>query len=118
MYKIICALLLCTFAAFADDVSGTWQITVETNQGSGTPTLDLKQTGEQLTGTYHSQILGDAKVTGTIKGNAIEFAFVGDAGGQQIKVTYKGTLESATAMKGTAVYEGLDDKATWSASKK
>jgi hypothetical protein len=118
MYKIICTLLLCVSAALAADVSGAWQITVETNQGSGTPTLVLKQTGEQLTGTYHSQVLGDAKVTGTIKGNAIEFAFVGDAGGQQIKVTYKGTVESETAMKGTAVYEGVDDKATWSASKK
>jgi hypothetical protein len=118
MYKIIWALLLCVFAAFAEDVSGTWQLTVQTNQGPGTPWLVLNQTGEQLTGTYHSQVLGDAKVTGTIKGNAIEFAFVGDAGGQQIKVTYKGTVESATAMKGTAVYEGFDDKATWSASKK
>jgi hypothetical protein len=32
-------------------------------------------------------------------------------------VTYKGTVDGAS-MKGTAVYEGVDDKATWSATKK
>ena len=45
-----------------------------------------------------------------MKGNAIEFGFEGDAGGQKIKVSYKGTVESATAMKGTAVYTDFDDK--------
>jgi hypothetical protein len=117
MYKLIAGLLLCLSLAFAADVTGTWQLKVETSQASGMPTLDLKQTGEQLTGTFHSQVLGDAKVTGTLKGAAIEFGFVGDAGGQQIKVTYKGTVDGAS-MKGTAVYEGVDDNATWSAMKK
>ena len=118
MYKLILALVLCVSAVLAADVTGTWQLNVETSQGSGTPTLELKQTGEQLTGTYHSQVFGDAKVTGTVKGAAIEFGFMGDAGGQHIKVSYKGTVDSPTSMKGTAVYEGLDDKATWSAAKK
>lgn len=118
MHRLICVLLFCVSFAFAADISGTWQITVETSQGTGTPTLDLQQKGEQLTGTFHSQILGDAKITGSVKGNAIEFSFEGDAGGQTLKVNYKGTIESPTAMKGTAVYTGFDDKATWSAVKK
>ena len=118
MLKLICALLLCMSFAFAADVSGTWQVTVETSQGSGTPTVVLQQKGEQLTGTFNSQIFGEAKITGTVKGNAIEFGFEGDAGGQTIKVSYKGTIESPTAMKGTAVYAGFDDNATWSATKK
>ena len=32
--------------------------------------------------------------------------------------THKGTIESATTMKGTATYEGFDDNATWSTTKK
>ncbi len=118
MRKLICVLMLCMSFAFAADVTGTWQITVETSQGSGTPTVVLKQQGEQLTGTFTSQIFGEAKIAGTVKGSAIEFGFEGDVAGQKIKITYKGTVESATAMKGTAVYEGFDDKATWSATKK
>ncbi len=118
MLKLICTLMLCLPFALAADVSGTWQFTVETSQGSGSPTVVLRQQGEQLTGTFNSQIFGEVKLTGTVKGNAIEFAFEGDAGGQAIKVSYKGTIESPTAMKGTAVYAGIDDKATWSAVKK
>jgi hypothetical protein len=110
--------MLCLPFAWAADVSGTWQITVETSQGSGSPTVVLRQEGEHLTGTFNSQIFGEAKIAGTVKGNAIEFAFEGDAGGQKIKVSYLGTIESPTTMKGTAVYAGFDDKATWSAVKK
>jgi hypothetical protein len=118
MQRLIRVWLLCVSFAFAADVSGTWQLTVETNQGTGTPTLDLQQKGEQLTGTFHSQILGDAKLTGTVKGNTIEFSFEGDAGGQTLKVNYKGTVESAASMKGTAVYTGFDENAKWSGVKK
>ena len=118
MLKLICTLMLCVTFAFAADVSGTWQLTVETNQGTGSPTIVFQQQGEQLTGTFNSQIFGEVKITGSVKGNAIEFGFEGDAGGQKLKVSYKGTIESPTVMKGTAVYAGFDDKATWSATKK
>jgi hypothetical protein len=118
MHRLICAILLCASLAFAADISGTWQLTVETSQGSGSPTVVFEQKGEQLTGTYNSQIFGEAKLTGTVKGNAVEFGFQADAGGQTIKVSYKGTIQSPTAMKGTAVYEGFDNNATWSAVKK
>jgi hypothetical protein len=118
MFKLACVLLLCMTDAFAADVSGVWQFSVETNQGSGSPAVDLKQQGEKLSGTFHSQILGDAPLTGSVKGNTIEFTFEGDAQGQKLKVAYKGTIESPTVMKGTAVYTGIDDKVTWSATKK
>ncbi|HEY1497527.1 MAG TPA: hypothetical protein VGF49_23375 [Candidatus Solibacter sp.] len=118
MLRLACVLLLCVTGAFAADVSGAWQFSVETNQGSGSPTVAFQQQGEKLTGTFHSQILGDVQLTGSVKGNTIEFAFEGDVQGQKLKVTYKGTIESPTAMKGTAVYSGVDDKVTWSATKK
>ena len=102
----------------AADISGTWQLTVETSQGTGSPTVVFQQTGEQLTGTFNSQIFGETKLTGTVKGNAVEFGFEGNAEGQKIKVSYKGTIEGPTTMKGTAVYAGFEDKATWTATKK
>lgn len=117
MRKLLCLLVLLSASAFAADVTGTWQITVETSQGSGTPAVVLQQQGEKLTGTFKSQIFGEAKLTGTVKGDAIEFSFEADAGGQTLKVSYKGTIEGPTSMKGTAVYAGFDDKATWSAKK-
>jgi len=99
MLKTICILLVSALiagAALAADISGTWHVNVETDAGSGTPTFVLKQTGDQLSGTY-SGALGEAKVTGSIKGDKVEFGFAVDAG----KVTYSGTLESDSKMKGT-----------------
>jgi hypothetical protein len=118
MYKLICALLLCVSFACAADISGAWQFAVETSQGSGTPTVAFVQKGEQLTGTFSSQVFGDAKLVGTVKGNNVEFVFEGEAGGQKLKVSYRGTIESPTSMKGTAVYAGFDDNVKWSATKK
>ena len=74
--------------------------------------------GEEITGTFSSRILGETQITGTVKGAAIQFQFEGEAGGQAVTVTYKGTIVGPTAMKGTAIYSGLDVKATWSATKK
>jgi hypothetical protein len=45
-----------------------------TQAGTGTPTVVLKQEGETLSGQYSGQ-LGEAPVTGTIKGNEFTFSF-------------------------------------------
>lgn len=50
------------------DVSGKWTAQVDTDMGSGEPTFVLKQVGDKLTGTYSGQ-LGEAPVTGTVKGD-------------------------------------------------
>lgn len=81
------------------NVAGKWALTVETSGGSGTPSVALEQDGETLTGTYSSQIFGEQKVTGTIKGNAITFSFTGSFDGNPVTVTYSGTA-GATTMKG------------------
>jgi hypothetical protein len=90
------------------DVAGRWAITVETGGGTGTPTVSLTQSGETLTGTYSSEVFGEQKVTGTIKGNAITFGFTGTIEGTAVKVTYTGTVETVT-MKGKVVIGDLGE---------
>jgi hypothetical protein len=82
------------------DVTGTWLFQVETSMGSGTPTFTFKQEGEKLTGHYKG-LLGEADLSGTVKGNVITFSFNFDAQGMQGTVTYTGTIDRDT-MKGTA----------------
>jgi hypothetical protein len=82
------------------DVTGTWLFQVETSMGSGTPTLTFKQEGEKLAGHYKG-LLGEADLSGTVKGNVITFSFHFDAQGMQGTVTYTGTIDRDT-MKGTA----------------
>ena len=98
------------------DVAGTWAIVVETPNGSGTPSVTLKQDGEKLTGTYSSELFGEQKVTGTIKGNAISFTFTGAIEGTSVTVTYNGTVDGAT-MKGKIVLGDLGE-GTFTAKKK
>src|SRR4029450_8909387 len=81
------------------DVAGTWNITVDIGGNTGTPSVTLKQDGEKLTGTYSSQVFGEQKVTGSIKGNAITFEFTASLEGNAVKVTHSGTVDKAT-MKG------------------
>jgi hypothetical protein len=90
------------------DVAGAWALTVETAQGTGSPSVTLKQDGEKLTGTYSSQVFGEQPVTGTIKGNAITFAFTGTVEGQSFTVTYSGTVEKDT-MKGKVTLGDLGE---------
>ena len=89
------------------DVSGTWTFTVQTDAGSGTPTVTLKQDGEKLTGHYSSQNLGEADLTGTVKGQDIKFSFSADAQGTTFTVVYTGTIENKDSMKGTVDLGGL-----------
>jgi hypothetical protein len=90
------------------DVAGAWALTVETAQGTGTPSVIFKQDGEKLTGTYSSPIFGEQQVTGTIKGNAITFSFTGTVEGTAIAVTYSGTVEK-DAMKGKVTLGDLGE---------
>jgi hypothetical protein len=76
----------------------------------------FKQEGEKLTGTQ-SGGLGEAPVTGTIKGDKV--AFTADAknrSGEAIKITYTGTLESPTKMSGTLEFPKGPGK--WTATRK
>jgi hypothetical protein len=99
----------------ATNVTGEWLFDVSTDQGSGTPTITFKQDGEKLTGKYAGQ-LGNADLTGTLKGNAIKFTFTIDAQGQQAPVTYEGTVEKNT-MKGKLDIAGMAT-GTFTATKK
>ena len=98
------------------DVAGSWAITVETAAGSGNPTLTLEQNAEKLTGTYSSQVFGDQKITGTIKGNAITFSFTAAVEGNAITVTYTGTVDGST-MKGKVALGDMGE-GTFTAKKK
>ena len=90
------------------DVTGKWAFAVETSAGSGTPTITLKQDGEKLTGHYSGQ-LGEADLTGSVKGQDVSFKFTVDVQGNVLECTYTGTAENKDAMKGKVSIAGLGD---------
>ena len=98
--------------AFAADITGKWTFNVVLDAGSGTPTFDFTQKGETLTGMYHG-VLGDVKLTGTVKGDKVEFTVMSD----QVTAKFSGTLDGAKKMKGTADYGEAAGKGTFTAEK-
>jgi len=82
------------------DVSGVWTFSVESAAGTSTPTVTFKQDGEKLTGHYSSQLMGEVELTGTIKGQVIDFIVSADVQGTKIDLRYSGTVEGKDSMKG------------------
>ena len=94
------AVFLTTSAIAADaNVAGEWDMIVESPAGTGTPHFSLKQQGASISGTYKGA-LGEAPVTGTVKGNAVTIKFHVEAQGMEMEVSYVGTVDGA-AMSGT-----------------
>jgi hypothetical protein len=77
------------------NVAGEWDFQVETQAGTGSPHFSLKQDGSNVTGHYKGQ-LGEAPVTGTVKGNELTLNFKVSAQGSDLAITYVGTVDGDT----------------------
>ena len=97
------------FSQSKTDATGKWNLEVMTQAGGATtPSVTLKQDGEKLTGRYTSEALGEADVTGTVKGQQIEFSFNVEVQGFALLVRYTGTIDGES-MKGKISLGELGD---------
>jgi len=79
------------FVQAADvDMTGTWNVSVDSPSGKGTPTFVLEQKDGQLTGTYKGAF-GESPVKGSIKGSDFEISFNSSG----IDITYSGKIEGS-----------------------
>jgi hypothetical protein len=97
------------------DVTGTWELTVESPQGTMTMTANYKQEGEALTGTHVSE-MGEVPLKGTVKGVDIVYTLTIDAQGQQFTITHTGKVDGDT-ITGTADLGGMGSM-KWTAKRK
>src|SRR5579871_6164615 len=114
LWIALLAALVC-LPLMAHDVSGNWDFTVETSMGTGSPSFVFTQHGETLTGTY-SGLFGKADLTGTVKGDQIDFKFSFSYQGQSGVAHYSGTIESDKQMKGKVEFGDLGE-GSWTGAK-
>ena len=88
------------------DLTGKWLFSVTTDQGTGTPTVTLKQQGDSLSGHYSSQTLGEAALKGTVKQGKITFVINVSAQGSTFRDLH-GAMDGDNAMKGTVDLGGF-----------
>lgn len=89
------------------DLTGKWLFTVTTDGGSGTPTVTLTQKGDTLTGHYSSEVLGEAELKGTAKDGKFSFTLQANVQGNNVAVTYTGTIENKDSLKGSVDLGGM-----------
>ena len=86
---------LMSFSALAADVTGNWNLTVETQRGTQNPTMSLTQKGEEVTGTYKGA-RGEMPVKGTCKGNDLKLSYTISMQGNEMTINYEGVVAGDT----------------------
>jgi hypothetical protein len=114
-------LAACLLTGLADllraqtDVTGSWEITMKSSQGTGHASITLRQNAEKLTGVYKGR-MGEAPRDGSIREGKIRFTVTLKFQNQPFSTTYSGTVEN-DSMKGTARF-GDGGTGSWSARRK
>lgn len=103
-------------AVAAHDLSGRWAFSVVTENGTGTPTVTLKQAGERLTGTYESRVMGTRTLEGSVKGDSLRFVLSTDGSADAVTLTYVGVVVDADHLKGVVDF-GSMGSATFTAAR-
>jgi hypothetical protein len=104
--------------ASATDISGTWAFSINLEGGPQNVknTFVFKQESAKLTGDA-SGGFPEGKVTGTVKGNKVEFSVEGkNSSGESVRINYTGTIEAPTKMSGTLKFP--KGPGTWTAIRK
>jgi hypothetical protein len=97
------------------DVTGVWDMLIETPQGQMNIVLTFKQEGDKLTGTQASP-MGEIALEGTVVGDEVKYAVTIDMQGQQMTVAFGAKVEG-DAMNGVYDFGGMGSGA-WTAKKR
>jgi hypothetical protein len=110
------ALVLFAVPAFAQapDITGKWEMSIGSSQGSLPATLTVTKEGDKLAGLL-SSMQGDVPTTVTLKEKAVSIEFAVQTPNGPLNIIMSGTVDG-DAMKGTADFGGLGS-GDWSAKK-
>lgn len=111
LFAVAAVAALTSVPAAAQGLTGTWQLTSQTQRGPQNTTITLVQDGSELTGTATFSFGGRRGggggggqtidlSNGSVDGNAFSFDLVLDFGGNSVTLSYSGTFEG-DSMEGT-----------------
>jgi hypothetical protein len=98
------------------DISGGWELTLQSPRGPMTIGARFVQEGTKLTVTMTGPRGNESTGEGTIQGQAVQWSITRSTGGGERTIFYKGTVEG-TSMSGTADLGELGTVG-WTATKK
>lgn len=102
-------------AAAQANITGPWEVTIDSPQGPMSIDANLKQDGEVLTGMIVSP-MGNVELKGTFKNNELAFSYSVPLQGQNLDITMTGKLAGDT-IDGLVAIAGLGE-VPWKAKRK
>jgi hypothetical protein len=114
LFVVAFGLVFASGTSAQNSVAGEWDGSFNTPGGARPFKLVLVVDGEKLTGTA-KRSSGDIPITGTIKGDAINFSYTINYGGNNLTLIYSGKV-SGDSMNGTVSFGGNAEE-TWSAKR-
>ena len=98
--RLLVSMAVLALAASAADITGNWKATMDLGGQAMERTFVFKQDGAKLTGETTSSMMGKSTIAdGKVDGNTVTFTITASMQGQDMKLTYKGTIVSATEIK-------------------
>lgn len=88
------------------DVTGKWAVTSNSPNGPLESTAVFKQEDTALSGTIDVPQMGGAKLSGTVKGDTVQYKFTLDAAGNLLDINVTGVLKDKDNMSGTIYLPG------------
>jgi hypothetical protein len=90
------------------DLSGTWDVTVTTQQGAQPPfTIVIVQDGQDLIATGDAEEMGRIEMAGTLDGSSVRFQWDLYIEGNALPMVFVGTIADDGTIAGTADFGGF-----------
>src|SRR5262245_2417252 len=98
------------------NITGKWTVSLQLEQINATPTVEFKQDGEKLTGTYTGRY-GQFPFEGKIKDRALQFVVKMTAEGTDVQMAYSGEVApDSQSIKGTVALAEMGE-GNWTATR-
>lgn len=103
---------VCLIAALGSfSLSGKWRMSIQMEEGRGTPLLELTEKDGKLSGTYTGRY-GSSPVEGTVEGKKLAFTVAMNT----TSLAFRGELKDDGTLAGTATFGEMGD-VTWTAAR-
>jgi hypothetical protein len=117
MKKIICLLMFTSLPALAADVSGTWKVDGSVANNPVTAICTFKQTDTHISGSCKMDSDQNLTVKGEVTDKQATWQYDLEHEGTTYTLTFTGTLDSETSMKGSIGVVPSDSEGDFSAKK-
>ncbi len=105
---VVLAVIATAFTTAAlHDLTGKWMLAVVTDNGTGYPVLELKQDGDQITGSYTSNAMGNRSISGTVRGDTLSFTLSASGAGEGVVLTYTARIIGTDSLNGSVDFAGM-----------